>query len=83
MQTVNRMAAIVTPKGQFFEWSKSVLGAESNKCEPDGSCTVFLIPERNDIDRTLREVFSDIFEEMLLASVNAAGRRSGSGRTRP
>jgi hypothetical protein len=32
---------------------------------------VFLIPERNDIDRTLREVFSDIFEEMLLASVNA------------
>jgi len=71
MPTVNRMAAVVTPKGPFFEWSESVLGEEANQCGPDEFRTVFLIPEHDDINRALRTVFADIFDTMLLASVNA------------
>ena len=71
MQTVNRMAAIVTPKGPFMVWSESVLGEEANECGPEDFRTVFLMPERNDINRSLQAVYPDIFSEMLLASVNA------------
>ena len=71
MQTVNRMAAVVTPKRPYFEWSHSVLGEETNQCGPDEFRTVFLIPERDDSEQALRAVFADIFDEMLLSSVNA------------
>ena len=71
MQTVNRMAAIVTPASPFLEWSESVLGEEARACGPEDFRTVFLLPERNDIDRALQSVYSDIFSEMLLSSVNA------------
>ena len=70
MQTVNRMAAVVTPQEPFFEWSHSVLGEDSNQCGPDEFRTEYLVPERDEIDRSLRTVFGDIFDEMLLASVN-------------
>jgi hypothetical protein len=56
MQTVNRMAAIVTPKGPFMVWSESVLGEEANECGPEDFRTVFLLPERNDINRSLQAV---------------------------
>ena len=65
------MAAIVTPLAPFFDWSESVLGEESNECGPEDFRTVFLLPERNNIDRALQSVYADIFAEMLLASVNA------------
>jgi len=71
MQTVNRMAAIITPKELFFAWSESVLGEEANECGPDDFRTVFLLPERTDINRSLQAVYREIFDEMLLASVNA------------
>lgn len=70
MKTVNRMAAVVTPLAPFFEWSESVLGGEANECGPDVFRTVFLLPERTDIRRSLQAVYGDIFKEMLLASVN-------------
>jgi hypothetical protein len=70
MQTVNRMAAIVTPIAPFFEWSESVLGEGSNECGPEEFRTVFLLPERDDADQALKSVYADIFAEMLLASVN-------------
>jgi hypothetical protein len=73
MQTINRMAAIVTPSAPFFEWSESVLGEESKECGPEDFRTVFLLPERNNIDNSLQTVYGDIFSEMLLASVNAPG----------
>jgi len=44
MQTVNRMAAIVTPREPFFTWSESVLGEEANECGPEDFRTVFLLP---------------------------------------
>jgi len=71
MKTVNRMAAIVTPLGPFMAWSESVLGEEANECGPDDFRTVFLLPERNDINKSLQAVYPGIFDEMLLASVNA------------
>jgi hypothetical protein len=71
MQTVNRMAAIVTPAAPFFAWSESVLGEEANKCGSEDFRAVFLLPERNDPDKGLQSVYADIFAEMLLASVNA------------
>jgi len=71
MQTVNRMAAIVTPSAPFFEWSESVLGEESKECGQEDFRTVFLLPERTNIDNALQSVYGDIFAEMLLASVNA------------
>jgi hypothetical protein len=71
METVNRIAAVVTPKGPFFDWSKSVLGEEAIKYGPGEFRTVFLIAEQDDIDRALRVVFAGIFDEMLLASVSA------------
>ena len=71
MQTVNRMAAIVTPKRPFLEWSESVLGEEANQCGPEVFRTAFLIPERSNVDRALQAVFADIFAEMLMASVNS------------
>jgi len=71
MQTVNRMAAIVTPKGPFLEWSESVLGEEANQCGPEVFRTAFLIPERRNVDRALQTVFAGIFDEMLMASVNS------------
>lgn len=71
MQTVNRMAAIVTPTAPFFEWSESVLGKDANRCGPEEFRTVFLLPERNDADQALKSVYADIFAEMILASVSA------------
>jgi len=71
MQTVNRMAAIVTPLAPFMDWSESVLGEEANECGPEEFRTVFLLPERNDINRSLQAVYPVIFEKMLLGSVNA------------
>lgn len=70
MQTVNRMAAIVVPKEPYFEWSRSVLGDDSDNCGPEVFRSVFLIPEHNDSERALRGSFALIFEEMLEASVN-------------
>ncbi len=71
MQTVNRMAAIVTPKAPFMDWLESVLGEEANECSPEVFRSIFLLPERNDINRALQAVYAEIFNEMLLASVNA------------
>lgn len=71
MKTVNRMAAIITPKEPFFVWSESVLGEEANECGPEDFRTVFLLPERNDINRSLQAVYPAIFKEMIMASVNA------------
>jgi hypothetical protein len=71
MQTIHRIAAIVTTTAPFFEWSESVLGKTANRCGPVEFRTVFLLPERNDADQALTSVYADIFAEMLLASVNA------------
>lgn len=71
MKTINRMAAIVTPKEPFLDWSESVLGEEANDCGPELFRSVFLLPERNDINRSLQAVYFKIFEQMLLMSVNA------------
>jgi hypothetical protein len=70
METINRMAAVVTPLKPFFDWSESVLGKEANDCDPEAFRTVFLIPERTDIGKSLRAVYDEILEQMLVASVN-------------
>ncbi len=64
------MAAIVTPKCPFFAWSESILDKEANECGPDEFRTVFLLPEKDNIDQAVRSAYRVIFEEMLLASVN-------------
>jgi len=47
-----------------------VLDKEANDCGPEEFRTVLLIPERTDIHKSLREVYEEILEEMLVASVN-------------
>lgn len=47
------------------------MGEESRECGPEDFRTVFLLPERNNIDNALQSAYGDIFSEMLLASVNA------------
>ena len=42
----------------------------ANECGPEEFRTVFLIPERTDIRKSLRDVYQDVLEVMLLASVN-------------
>jgi hypothetical protein len=70
METINRMAAVVTPLQPFLDWSESVLGEEAKECGPEEFRTVFLIPERTDIRKSLRAVYEQIRDEMLLSSVN-------------
>ena len=70
MKTINRMTAVVTPLKPFFDWSESVLGNEANEVGPEEFRNVFLIPERTDIHNSLRAVYQEIMEEMLLGSVN-------------
>lgn len=72
MDTINRMAAVVTPKQPFLDWSESVLGEEANECDREVLRTVFLIPEKTDIRKSFRSVYVDILEKMLHASVNDA-----------
>ena len=71
MQTINRVAAIVTPRTPFFEWSRSVLGDEAAPCDPTQCRTAFLIPEAKSGDHALKSVYPGIFDEMLLSEVNA------------
>jgi hypothetical protein len=70
METINRMTAVVTPLKPFFDWSESVLREVANEVGPEEFRNVFLISERTDIRKSLRAVYQEILEEMLLGSVN-------------
>ena len=69
MKTINRMAAVVTPKKPFFDWSAETLGLESDECDEETFRSVFLLPERTRIENALKSVYAEIFEEMLRSSV--------------
>lgn len=66
------MAAIVTPRAPFFEWSESVLGQDDGQCGPEEFRSVLLLPERAEINDAFKEAFADIFDEMLVSSVHSS-----------
>lgn len=70
MRTINRMAAVVTPRTPFFDWSRSIYGSEADDCGEGMFRSVFLLPERTKIETALRAVYADIFDVMLAGSVN-------------
>ena len=70
MKTINRMAAVVSPKKPFFDWSEDVLGPDENDCDAATFRSVFLLPERTRIENALKSVYADIFDEMLRGSVS-------------
>jgi hypothetical protein len=72
MKTTKRMAAIVTPKAPFFAWAALFLDERPPDCTREEDFrTVFLLPDRDDIEQALESVYADIFAEMSESWINA------------
>ena len=64
MKTINRFAAVVTPAQPFMAWSESVLDKEANLCDKNDFRTIFLLKERDEIEKALQSAYPAIFEVM-------------------